>query len=58
VRLMGHVDTDDSNIAWLRGRLNHYRELALDRVELYDVTERERLEYQEHKAIEMETGMR
>jgi hypothetical protein len=55
---MGHVDTDDSNIAWLRGRLNHYRELALDRVELYDVTERERLEYQEHKAIEVETGMR
>jgi hypothetical protein len=29
------VTSDDANIVWLRGRLTHFMELALDRMELY-----------------------
>ena len=42
----------DPNIRWLRGRLDHFRSLSLDRCELFSVTESERLECAKRKADE------
>jgi hypothetical protein len=50
------VASDDPNVVWLRDRLQHYRELARDRVELYSVSESERREFQERRSIEVETS--
>lgn len=50
------VASDDPNVVWLRGRLQHYLELTRDRVELYSVSESERRKFQERRSIEVETS--
>jgi hypothetical protein len=50
------VASDDPNVVWLRGRLQHYLELARHRVELYSVSESERRKFQERRSIEVETS--
>jgi hypothetical protein len=48
----GGVQSDDPSIIWLRSRLEHYRELAADRLSLFSITEADRLEFAQVK----ETG--
>jgi hypothetical protein len=50
------VRTDDPSIVWLRSRIRHFRELAQDRCELYNVSERERLIYAANREIGLETA--
>jgi hypothetical protein len=50
------IESTDPGVQWLRGRLEHYHFLSLDRVELYDVSEQERADYQERRSIEVETS--
>jgi hypothetical protein len=46
------VQSDDSSVAWLRGRLEHYRSLCVDRVELFSITESARREFAERRAAD------
>jgi hypothetical protein len=39
------IRTDDQQIQWLLARLRHYRDLALDRVSIYEVTTSQRLRH-------------
>ena len=49
------IDSDEQSIIWLRGRLVHYHELALDRCGLYSISESERLMFARCKAFESDS---
>jgi hypothetical protein len=53
VTVWADVDSADSNIHWLRGRLAHYHELAIDRVDLFSITESDRREHAKCRETEM-----
>jgi hypothetical protein len=44
------VASNDLNIHWLRGQLEHYRSLCEDRHGLYSITEEDRSEYAERRS--------
>jgi hypothetical protein len=47
------IESDDPNIHWLRGRLEHYQLICEDRTSLYTITEKERLLHAKGKESEM-----
>jgi hypothetical protein len=49
------IESDDASIAWLRRRLTHFMELALDRCELYSITESARRVYAKRKALDSDS---
>jgi hypothetical protein len=49
------IESGEQSVAWLRGRLEHYRSLCLDRCELYRVTEIERQVYAKRKASDSDS---
>jgi hypothetical protein len=52
------MNSGGPNIAWLRNRLEHFRELASSRIELYSVTERERRLWAKRKASDSDNATR
>ena len=44
------IDSGEQSVAWLCGRLAHYRSLCADRVSLYSITEEDRSEYAERRS--------
>ena len=49
------IESDDASIAWLRRRLTHFMELALDRCELYSITESARRVHVKRKAFDSDS---
>src|SRR5260370_1082656 len=50
------VESADPAIDWLRGRFTHFASMARDRVELYQVTERERCTHAANRDADFETA--
>jgi hypothetical protein len=49
-RILAEAGSKDLSVAWLGNRLEHFRSLAEERREIYDVTEEDRSEYAERRS--------